>query len=169
MIDPGQLLNEVIRPVLRDMGKFNPSYDREAAAILLHGTYLHESGRGRWIRQWPTGPGWGGYQMESATHRSIWDNYFRYRPNLAEHVLSWVPPRFVKKHAGGDAWVDDRALLDLHYSTVVARAFYFRVPDKLPAPDDFPALAKYWDDHWNKNPDKGTVSEWLNNYSYAML
>ena len=153
-MDKGQLLKEIITPVLIHLDMDSPS-----AQNLLLGTMAQESLMGRYIVQ-VKGPALGVYQMEPATHDDIWKNYLAFRPELAEKVKQLLIPGIP---------VVQQLVFNLWYATAMARIHYWRIPYPLPDADDIEALGEYWDTHYNRNPLKGTVSEFVTHYrKYAL-
>jgi len=150
MIDPKEL-RKTIGKILARMGMNSP-----AAVNLLLGTAAHESHLGRWTRQMGGGPARGIYQMEPDTEKDIWENYLKFRPHLVTILTA------VTGVTGPDP---EQLEHNLTYATAMARLHYWRENEPLPAYNDIPALAKYWDDHYNKNPNKGHVWEFIQNYT----
>ncbi len=132
----------------------------ESAEELLLGTAAHESHLGKYRYQVGGGPALGVYQMEPATLVDIYDNYLAFRPK--KQVL-------VKQVTGVDGPDLYSLKYDAVYATVMARLHYWRVPEPLPPPYDIPALANYWDDHYNKNPAKGFPGQWIEDYQRLVL
>lgn len=150
-LDPGWWRRQVVRPALERVGLWS-----ESAEVLLVGTALAES-RLSWLRQLGGGPALGPYQVEPATHRSLWADLLRYRLQLAVDVLEL---------AGGTAsdlptyrWTALADRLQHHlvasthttsipqmwwYATAVARCRYLWDRNPLPPADDPEALAAYY-------------------------
>lgn len=150
MIDPQQFRRYVIRPTLQHLKMWSP-----AAENLLLGTAAHES-RLRYLVQ-DGGPALGFYQIEPSTHRDIWQNYLVYKAELASTVRSLAGQRFPdERHT--------ELITNLAYATAIARLVYYRQPDPLPAPDDVPALARYWKKIYNTPKGKGHVIDFIRHY-----
>ena len=147
MLDIKQFKNEIILPALTGMDAYSP-----AAENLLIGTALVES-RLTYIRQLGGGPALGLFQMEPATHDDIWENYLRFRDELADSVR------------GDSAPYAERLIYDLRYACAMARAHYMRVPKALPDAYNIEGLGAYWKDHYNTNLGKGTVQKFVDAYT----
>lgn len=152
MIDAEQLVTEVIEPTLAEMG-----VGGAAATNLLLGTAAQES-RLQYLRQLGGGPALGLWQMEPATYDDHWWSYLRPRPEL----------RYAVVEAGGlkdDIPPVEALKFNLRYAAAMARVHYLRVPEPLPDPDDTPAMARYWKDHYNTHLGHGTVEQFINSWS----
>lgn len=147
-MDQGQLRGLIAR-VLNAAHLHSPQ-----ALELLMGTAAQESHLGTYLHQ-IRGPALGIFQMEPATEQDIWHNYLRYKPNLADTVAR------VCSVAVPSSWALET---NLAYQIIMARIHYHRVKSPLPDPGDVEGMGKYWDDHYNCNPDKGTVEEFVINY-----
>ena len=160
MIKPEDLREQVIRPTLRTMAEFNPKLYSEAAVELLMGTAAQESDLGYNLVQ-VGGPALGIYQIEPATHDSIWENYLKYRPDLASIVRG-----FASQHAfDSQESRDNELIVNLTYSTAIARLVYWPKTQPLPSADDIEGQGEYWDLHYNGNPYKGTPEEYIDSYN----
>lgn len=152
------LERHIIRPVLKDMGdRIDPRMNSEASVVLLIGTAAHESHGGLYAKQ-IKGPAVGIYQIEPNTHKSKWQHYLRHRKDMQDFVLEYVPPRLLRTDTdehGDFVYVDDAALLDPVYATIMARLIYWPAKEPLPKADDILGLGKYWDSYYNRNPKKG--------------
>ena len=113
------------------------------------GAYLHQI----------SGPAIGIFQMEPATHNSLYANYINYRPPIKANVENWVAPVLLNR-AEQMAW-------NLGYATVMARIRYFREKEALPAADDDQGLARYWKRYYNTPLGKGTEEEFV--YSLSRI
>lgn len=151
MINKDQLRELIIRPALKEIDMYS-----EAAEELLMLTCAVESRLGTYIKQYPTGPAMGIYQMEPATYIDIWKNYLRYNKELFDKVRSQF---------GCYSSNPDKMIYDLRASTVFARLHYRRVPMSLPAADDIEGLAAYWKDHYNTHLGAGTVEKAVSIYN----
>jgi len=145
-------LTSVIRPTLIQIGLHS-----KAAEELLLGTAIVESDL-KHRRQLGGGPARGFFQMEPATHDDIWDNYLKYRNELAEKVGALVVP-----------YRDGLTALEHsdRYASAMARIHYLRVSEALPAAGDIKAMAKYWKKYYNTSAGKGKpehfVAKWKAN------
>lgn len=155
MIDVKQLRDEVIRPVLKELGLHSDSAEQ-----LLLGTVAQESKVGTYIKQLGKGPAVGIYQMEPATHDDIWKHYLSYKPELAAKVRSFLI---------GDEPNASEMKGNLYYATAMARIHYSRKPGFLPKADDVSGLAYYWKRFYNTNLGKGTEKEFRDNYNKYIL
>lgn len=128
----------------------------DAALNLLLGTSAQESFFGTCIRQLGGGPALGVFQMEPKTELDTWENYLstRYYRRTAMVKICGV---FSYYNSGAMEW-------NLAYQTCMARLHYRRIPEPFPKSDDIEGLGRYWDTHWNRNPEKGTVKEFVQNY-----
>ena len=151
MIDAEQLHQQVIRPVLSNLGLPGGVY---AEAMVL-GTACQESRCGLWLVQLNDGPARGIYQMEPATHDDLWCNFIMHRPDLIQKVNRWR----IQAAQGMSA---DELTYNLAYATVMCRIHYYRVP--APLPDTLPGQAAYWKKYYNTELGAGTTKEYLDNW-----
>lgn len=149
MIAPVQLLNSVIRPVLKGLELWS-----EDAEKLVLGTACIESECGLWIKQLQDGPGIGIYQMEAATFNDIWTNFLDYRPELKLKVLKWV---FDYEPAA------EEMAGNLYYATAMCRVHYYRVKSAIPS--YLAGQAAYWKEHYNTEKGAGTTVQYLNSWN----
>jgi hypothetical protein len=145
-IDAKQLKLFVIVPTLAKLGLYSDS-----AVNLLLGTCAQESRMGTYLKQ-INGPALGIYQVEPNSHEDIWDNYLKYRSELAGRVL------------GIDSRDTNNLIVNLSYATAIARIHYLRAPDPFPEHNDIEGLAHYWKRYYNSYEGKGTVEEFIDNY-----
>ena len=75
-----EIKHQIIAPTLKEIGLYS-----DTALNLVTGTGLVESGF-RVTVQIGGGPALGWFQMEPVTYHDIWENYLRYRPDLAVAV-----------------------------------------------------------------------------------
>jgi hypothetical protein len=155
MIEPKQLLEYVIRPVLKDLNLWT-----EAAERLVLGTACQESQCGRYLKQLGTGPALGIYQMEPATHDDLWANYLRQNRWLL-HDTVWDAAR---AQYGDKQVIDSKELIgNLFYATAMCRVHYLRIPSKIP--DYLAGQAQYWKTHYNTELGAGSVQDYLNSWN----
>lgn len=147
MLDVKQFKDLVIVPALQTLELYS-----EAAVELVLGTALQESGL-RYLQQLNEGPALGLFQMEPATHDDIWNNYLKYRPELAGRLKSLGVVAFPLAMVG-----------NLWYGAGMCRVHYFRVKDPLPAQGDYEGQAAYWKEHYNTYLGAGTEEEYLENW-----
>lgn len=149
MIDPRQLLSEVIRPVLTSLDLWTENSEK-----LVLGTACMESECGMYLKQLGNGPAIGIYQMETATFNDIWTNYLDLRSNLRAKVLKFVfdfslDTNNAKEMAG-----------NLYYATAMCRVHYLRVPEPIPA--YLAGQAAYWKKYYNTENGAGTTVQYMN-------
>ncbi len=151
MIDIDQLRAEVIHPVCEAIEPWSPFAD-----LLMLGTALVESDL-TYLRQHPTGPAIGMWQMETATHDSLWKNHIAFRPVLRKQLLgvSCVATRDAEP-----ARVDANVMAyNLRYACAMARVLYRSKPD--PLPETLEDAADYWKTHYNTPLGKGTPEKFI--------
>lgn len=134
-MDEKQLLEHVIIPTLTKI----QSNSNESAQVLLLGTAMVES-RLVYLHQIGGGPALGIYQMEPATIVDIWDNYLKYRENLAGLIRPLMNEGMSKI---------EQIKGNLYYATAMARIHYRRVPKPLPQAADAVGMAAYHKEHYN--------------------
>lgn len=153
-ISANHLRELVIRPTLRQINLWS-----EAAENLLMGTAAQESLMGRWLKQ-VNGPALGIFQMEPATHEDLYDNYLFYHADLEDAMHGLLAPRLPML---------DQLVWNLAYATACCRIQYYRFPEPLPAAHDIDGLAMYWKTRWNTAKGKGTVEEFVKNYTALVV
>lgn len=155
-INAKQLRLNVIRPVLQDINLWS-----ESAENLLLGTAAQESHMGTYLKQ-INGPALGIYQMEPATHKDLWLNYLNYQPELKSAVLSYLSHK-------DESSAPAELVFNLAYATLMSRIHYRRVKEVLPQADDLQGLGRYWKKYYNTELGKGTVEEFVRNYTNFVL
>lgn len=140
MINLQQFRIEVVRPTLQHCRLWSPAAER-----LMLGTAAVESGL-EYLRQIGGGPALGLYQVEPNTRHDIHANFLPYRAALREKVGELM-------FDGMD--LNRQLVVNLAYSTAIARIVYFRKPQALPDEDDTAGLAAYWKKHFNTPLGKG--------------
>jgi len=150
-VDPKQLKQYIIEPVLRELG-----LDSKAATQLLMLTAAQESSMGKHIHQ-VGGPALGIFQMEPATHDDIWENFLKYKPDLWAKAKALSGSYPVVPPASNMIW-------NLNYAAVMCRIHYYRVSQALPDFDDIEGMATYWKQHYNTIKGKGHIREAVDNY-----
>lgn len=116
-----------------------------AAVDLLLGTAAVESDFGHYLRQ-TKGPALGAFQMEPATFNWLRLKYgFRYI-ELKER----------------EVWELET---DLRLAIIMARLKYRSIISPIPSAGDIPAMAAYWNQYYNGNPDKGTDQDFIAKYA----
>jgi hypothetical protein len=153
MPTPEEFLTDVIRPTLIEIGLHST-----AAEQLLLGTAMQESDL-VYRRQLGNGPARGFFQMEPATHNDIWDNFLKYKTELADKVANLLSDPDTDK-------IDELENND-RYACAMARVHYLRVPKPLPPADDIAAMANYWKQHYNTPLGAGKPSEFIAKWKKA--
>lgn len=148
-IDSDHLRHLVIRPVTSRMGAWSL-----AAENLLLGTAAQESMMGHALKQYGRGPALGIYQMEPATFKDHFDTYLGRKARLLENVLGLAFAAFP---------MEDQLACNLAFATAMTRIHYLRIEEPLPHHMDWEGLGLYWDVHYNRNPNAGTVEEFVAN------
>ena len=148
---------KIIRPTLEYLNLWSVS-----AENLLLGTAAVESMMGRYLTQL-NGPALGMYQTEPETHQDILQNYLFSRKELNDKVLGLASHKNIYTNRNEDL------IYNMAYSTAIARIFYLRIPEALPAADDIEGLANYWKQHYNTEKGKGTIEQFVRNYKELVL
>lgn len=146
---------DLIERTLKNMELYS-----ESATNLLLGTAAQESHFGTYLRQLGGGPALGVFQMEPETEIDIWNNYLRYR--ISRDIM-------VTRIAGVTGPSVAALEANLIYQIVMARLHYKRIKDPFPPPKDIDGLARYWDQHYNRNPLAGTEEEFIENYKKYVI
>lgn len=155
MIDPIQLRDFVIRPVLRHLEPEIP-YSLAAEHLLL-GTAAQES-RLRYLHQLGRGPAVGLWQMEPFTYDDLWKTTLAGGGNaLAAKVRILQTPGF----SGGSSW---ELAGNLYLACAMSRVFYRRIREALPPAYNVRAMGMYWKRYYNTMAGKGTVEEFIRNW-----
>ncbi|KAF5419870.1 MAG: hypothetical protein C5S49_00030 [Candidatus Methanogaster sp.] len=140
-------LNTVIRPALQKIELWS-----QAAEELMLGTAMVESDLLH-RKQIGGGPARGLFQMEIATHDDIWNNFLKYRSQLANAIASLQSSSNANKHV--EIENNDQ------YACAMARASYLRAPAPLPQAGDILGMASYWKQYYNTVVGAGTVSKYV--------
>lgn len=150
----------IVKPILKYL-----DMDGATAQRLLLGTIAHESG-GKHIDQrlsssdTTLGPAFGLFQIEKGTHRSLYVDYLKYHPRTRVRLdvleAGWPSPLI-------------QLATNLGYATAVARLLYYRVPTKLPEPNDIEGLWEYYKQYWNTYKGKAKKDDWLRAYETMVL
>ena len=135
----------------------------ESAVNLLLGTMAQESNMGTYLRQVGGGPALGVFQTEPKTEQDIWNNYLFYGRAAKRKAIYQI--------SGVRSYDNSGALeFNIAYGICIARLHYRRIPEPFPGPDDIEGLGWYWDTHYNRNPLKGTVAQFVKAYKkYVIL
>lgn len=158
MLDPKQLRDFVIYPVLDTLALHKNDDERESAMQLLLGTAMQES-KLTYLHQLGGGPALGLWQMEPATKDDIlrwikWEETNPAHSHLHETISELI---------GSLPLVDD-LVGNLYYACAMCRVHYYRVPEKLPRAYDFVGHAEYWKKYYNTPLGAGTISQYLENW-----
>lgn len=153
MPTPGEFRANVIRPTLEHLGLHSP-----AAEELLLGTAMQESDLVH-RRQIGGGPGRGYFQMEPNTHNDIWENYLKFRSELAAKVKQLLSSPTANR-------IEELEKND-RYGCAMARVLYRRAPDPLPAAGDVAAMAAYWKKFYNTPLGAGRVQQYIDKWKRA--
>lgn len=142
-IDPAQF-RQMVQDVLESIGK---NYATSNAINLLVMTAAQETHLGRWLYQ-VRGPAQGIYQMEPNTVHDLWQNGLsnHMRDRIAEE---YRPSRWSLKY-------------DLAYQTILARLYYARFEEPIPA--NIREMAEYYKKYWNTEAGDATPRQALDNY-----
>lgn len=161
MISPTDVLNSVIRPTLEYLEENAGIAHTEEAEILLLMTAAHESKMGSYLKQ-VNGPALGIFQMEPATHDSLWKNYLKFRTDKYDALTGLT-------HNGKA--LTDQLEDNLMYATAMARMKYLPVKQSIPKRVDYDtemehlqAIAQYAKDHYNTSEGKATPEKYLQDY-----
>jgi len=146
-IDPKQLLELVIQPVLSAIG-----LNGHSAQQLVLGTAAVESGL-TYIRQLGKGPALGLWQMEPATYSSLWHDMLDKRPGLKHAVLGLGP--YLNPPAPA------RLISDLALGAAMCRVRYLWDPHPLPEAGDIRGLAETWKRAYNTRLGAGTPEHFV--------
>jgi len=126
----------------------------EVVALLLLGTAAAESDFGTYLEQIGGGPGLGAFQMEPATKDDIWNNYLFYGRVARRKAIYKISGVRSANNNGALGW-------NLAYAICMARLHYRRILEPFPKSENIEGLGEYWDCHWNRNPEKGTVKQFI--------
>jgi hypothetical protein len=150
-----ELIENIIRPALSGIGMARPEAEQ-----LLAGTCAQESQMGTYLRQ-DQGPALGIWQMEPKTHKDIWDNYLKYRPELVKQIIDtcWMP-KIYNVNAP-----DDALIYNLKYACLMARVKYMRDKEGIPLFGNIEAQAFYWKNVYNSTAGKGDTAAYIQNYN----
>jgi hypothetical protein len=161
MLDNTQFRELVIKPVLKAMSMWTQN-----AEDLLVGTCAQESKGGEYLIQkidknTPIETlnqrigAVGIYQMEPRTHDDIWKNYLPSQPKITNDMMQVCC--FSRKPTS------DMLIYNLYYATAMARIFYHRLQEVIPATLDLQAT--YYKSHYNTSVGGATENEYISNYN----
>ena len=130
----------------------------ENSVELCLGTIAQESGYGKFRKQIGGGPGLGIVQMEPETFNDCVNNYLKFRPKIANKIISI-------------SGVDSFNSSDIEHNDVLAicmmRVKYAR--DKQPIPENLNGWASYWKRVYNSEQGAGKPEEFIFNYKFHVL
>jgi len=137
----------------------------EAIELLLL-TAAVESDFGTYVRQIPSGPALGIFQVETTTELDLW-RWISGKPKLLNLMLPLI----------GDPILSLEGLTpsiyNIAYQIALARLFYWRIPESLPkvryissglTDESVNALAKYYKKYFNTELGKSSVEKAANAY-----
>jgi len=142
-------LRELITLVLKHLDPTIPYSDNAVELLML--TCAQESHLGTYVKQ-IKGPAKGIFQMEPNTEKDIYENYLRYKPDLAMKI----------RGLSFDCPVPDDLHANLAYQIAMARIQYFRSPQTIG--DNVTSWANLWKLCYNTPLGKGTTEEAMANY-----
>lgn len=146
-----ELRDYVIRPTLQRLGTWTPSWEN-----LLLGTIAQCS---QFCFHTHNGRGLGLYQIDKETHRSVWDHFLAFDPDLASLVRGFASQREFLNEPEGEL------ITNLAYATVIAWAIYLANAVALPDDaNDAQALANCWFQHFPRHNAAYTPSDFVTNF-----
>ena len=161
MMNIGQVRVFVVRPALKQIGLWS-----EAAEELVMGTAMQESGfvhvRQLARRDGRRGPARGLFQMEPATHRSLWRHFLAYRKSLGKRVLELS---VLNKPIPSV----DELIFNLSYAAAMCRVKYYRIREPLPNAGDIREMARQYKRYYNTPAGAGTESAFKTNYRRMLM
>lgn len=154
-LSPRHLLERVIRPTLKSLGD---KYAGRSAERLVLGTAAVESGF-YFLVQSRNGPALGLWQMEPATHSSLWEDLLSKRPDLRVRVQA-----LVSAEAGGEMPDPQELIWNLRYAAAMCRIRYLWDPHKLPEPNDVEGFAETWKRAYNSRLGAGRTEDFVRSW-----
>ena len=136
-------------------------YSASAEHIVL-GTGLTESKLSA-LRQYGDGPALGLFQMEPATHLSLWVHSIPGVTGLAQKLKALLAP---VDHEGLPHPNPLAITHNLLYAAAMCRVRYYIVPKRLPLQNDPMGMAVYWLRYYNAG-GKGTIAAALPHFQRA--
>lgn len=125
----------------------------EAVQMLL-GTAARESRLGK-IKTKNRKTGIGPFQIIRTTEKDIWNNYLKYKPELAKKI---------EDTTGVSGPSPDALENNFPYAAIMARLVYKRVPEDLPPASDVKAQAEYWKKWYNTDLGAGSPEKFMDSY-----
>lgn len=155
----------VIRPTLQRLSEeVNRPFWSEDAEDLVLATALAETGlreieQGRGRKR---GPALGHFQIEPATHTSIWEHYLSRRFWLAEAIgkVSYIENDLWHKSPERGVQAPPHELLigNLFYGVAICRTLYWQKEG--PIPSSIEGKAQYWLKHYNAG-GRGSINHFI--------
>lgn len=131
------------------------SLHSDNARELIMGTFAQESNF-KYVRQLGGGPALGYGQMEPATFNDIVVNFLRYKEDLMGKIM---------KASGVVTLEPDMLVENKKLMICMTRVHYLRKTEPLPSYKDIWAMGNYWKQYYNTPKGKGTVKEFVENYT----
>ena len=154
-INAKDLITKIIQPALTRVNMYS-----DAAAQLLAGTAAQESGMGTYLVQ-VEGPALGLFQMEPDSHKDIYANYLKFRPQ--DRLLIFDACRMAPVPT--NLMPEDACLIyNMYYASIMCRIKYLRAKDPLPEFGDIQGQANYWKNNYNSQIGKGDTAAYMINY-----
>ena len=156
MIDIKELRLAVIRPAIKAIDMWS-----EDAEELLIGTCAQESRGGTFLVQetnhgiYMKG-GLGIFDMESATHESLWLHRINNMPELKAKIFTYCDFKDKPKPI--------ELVGNLGYASIMTRIFYHGIDEPLPPANNVEAMGAYWKKYYNTVYGAGTVDEFVKSY-----
>lgn len=148
-VNPNIFSTTVIRPTLISLGLHTPAAEQLLLATAIQESHLIH-------RRQVGGPALSYFQIEPRTHDDVWDNFLKYRTQLAGKVKQFLTSPAANKIK--ELENNDK------YATAIARIIYLRVPAPIPPLNDIPKMAAYWKRYYNTALGKGKESDFINNW-----
>lgn len=152
-INKEQFVSLIIRPVLTDLQMWSLS-----AENLILGTLAVETDFLSYLKQYPSGPGWGPYSQEELAYN---ENFTLVIPNLRPSQKLILAKYHIFPQVIEDR---ERLFYDLRFATIMTRLQYWRYPEPLPKAEDIEGLAHYWKKYYNTHKGDGTVAKFKQKY-----
>lgn len=126
--------------VVKTLSRMPAWYSEEVVELLIL-TACNESDCGRYLTQLGSGPALGIFGIEPDTLVDIYDNWLRFRPELADEVASTTGIE-----------VPDLLAMEgnIVYGILIARIQYLRARPPLPSVTDHQAMAHYYVKYFNR-------------------
>lgn len=160
MIDPNQLRDFVINPVLKILDLLNDRPPKGRGTIeLLLGTAMQESELGVWLHQ-ISGPAIGIWQIEPATARDLLNWLRAGHTELYQTLLTLSAQNFD---------LDEQMAGNLYFACAMARLYYWRIPEPLPAAGDIEGQWQYYKKYYNTPAGAATRTQYMQGFARMPL